>query len=568
MSIRHRVTTTAIGTLAGAALAAFGPLAHAQISVPIDAKPTCVVLPVEFKSWFTTGMITVNGGVDPADSVTFPNIPNCDFYKWSEQMFLWLTSPAPAKYGAGAHVFDSPVFYDVSPEKNGQRTFIANGVGILKNFAPAILQTGPQKQAVVFDDAGRMFNVVRPAIGPAGMPQIRDTAGQMVDVVRLQAGPSGEPEFIDHENKAINVPMAANGAPQMLTAAGAAISITSQKILVNGQIKFLDSLGNAISTEQGQADGNVLMTQNNHLVYYGLHTNDVYAYFDTGIKNGGITPATLPFPTTAAALNTIKAFGLAHGKTFPDANALTIELKTSWAEATAVPNPNDYIGITATIPNYSPMTPTKWTLNGTKTAKLVLLGMHVVGPAFDHSEMLWATFEHVSNTPNDTYTYTLSNNTAKTVPKNTAGNWVFSPSNPVGQPNVPRMDVDGSDNIIALTNTTIGPSTILRINPWGTSPSSGAFTSNNTDIISIDHSVLSQLAVGDLRKNYIMTGTTWTINGAPSTPSSNQVGTNRMANTTMETFAQTANCFACHNFSPANPTDVSHIFSDMKPLFP
>jgi hypothetical protein len=41
-----------------------------------------------------------------------------------------------------------------------------------------------------------------------------------------------------------------------------------------------------------------------------------------------------------------------------------------------------------------------------------------------------------------------------------------------------------------------------------------------------------------------------------------------MANTTMETFSQTTNCFGCHDFSPAFPTDVSHIYPDMLPLFP
>jgi hypothetical protein len=71
-----------------------------------------------------------------------------------------------------------------------------------------------------------------------------------------------------------------------------------------------------------------------------------------------------------------------------------------------------------------------------------------------------------------------------------------------------------------------------------------------------------------VRKNYILTGTTWTINGAPSQPASNQVGTNRMANTTMETFMQTVNCFGCHGFSSASPINVSHIFPDMLPLFP
>jgi hypothetical protein len=69
----------------------------------------------------------------------------------------------------------------------------------------------------------------------------------------------------------------------------------------------------------------------------------------------------------------------------------------------------------------------------------------------------------------------------------------------------------------------------------------------------------------DVRKNYIQTGTTWTVGGASPTPD-NQVGTNLLANTTMETFFQggTSNCFNCHS---TNTTRVSHVFNRTAPLF-
>src|SRR5476649_2813843 len=40
--------------------------------------------------------ITANGQVLPANTVTFVPNNNCYFYRWFEQILLWITSPAPA----------------------------------------------------------------------------------------------------------------------------------------------------------------------------------------------------------------------------------------------------------------------------------------------------------------------------------------------------------------------------------------------------------------------------------------------------------------------------------------
>jgi hypothetical protein len=41
--------------------------------------------------------------------------------------------------------------------------------------------------------------------------------------------------------------------------------------------------------------------------------------------------------------------------------------------------------------------------NGQKTVNLAMVGMHVVGSTKGHPEMIWATFEHIGNAPNDDY---------------------------------------------------------------------------------------------------------------------------------------------------------------------
>jgi hypothetical protein len=73
-----------------------------------DAKPSCAVSAATFATWFQSGTPAANGVVNPANGINFPNTPNCSFYQWAAQMFLWLTSPAPSVYGGGDHIFDTP----------------------------------------------------------------------------------------------------------------------------------------------------------------------------------------------------------------------------------------------------------------------------------------------------------------------------------------------------------------------------------------------------------------------------------------------------------------------------
>src|SRR4051812_40506618 len=62
-----------------------------SLMVPSDPQAACTVAAPEIAGWFESGSATLNGVVKPADSLMFSDSPNCDFYKWSEQMFLWLT---------------------------------------------------------------------------------------------------------------------------------------------------------------------------------------------------------------------------------------------------------------------------------------------------------------------------------------------------------------------------------------------------------------------------------------------------------------------------------------------
>jgi hypothetical protein len=570
--------------------------ARAQ-TLPLDAKATCTVSPAVFATWFQTGSVTANGVVNPANSVTFPDDPNCSFYQWSEQMFLWLNSPAALADGSSGRIFESTIFFDVSPlDAGATRTLIPHTPGQPNPYSLREAQVGRRGLPIIFDKAGRMLDVQRPRLGPNGMPLILNQSGQAVEVERIKLKPGGKPMFLDPAGRAI-----AHPKPMILN--GLSKTTTVQRFMVGRIPLLIGSSGDVIDVDQGQAfDKGVLQAQNGSLVYYATLVNDVYAYFLTGTKGGGITPTPTQFPTTPDELMKINNFASSKGKTFSDANALAVELKTSWVEAAGLPNLDTYVTTTATIPTYDRSNPNKWVANGQKTVPLALVGMHVVGSTKGHPEMIWATFEHVGNSPPAEYLYD-SVTGLKTVPQDTSGTWLFSASNSAGPFNFAHM-VSTPPNVTAVPSQTVSPSDTIRWKSWGAASDSPpnpktpatkanplaslaeVIASSNSEIISINNSIRGMIPDGDVRKNYILTGATWTIGGAPPTNvpfplPGNHVGTSRLSNTTMETYQQGTssvaltgtNCFTCHSTEPASPPCtgmlcVSHVFGPLQPLAP
>jgi hypothetical protein len=552
-------------------------LAAGQV-LPADVKPTCTVALTTFKGWFVSAAITPNGGVNPANSVTF--VPNslCSFYQWSEQMFLWLNSPAPSIYGGGARVFDSPVFYDVSDLSGGTRTFIPHVPSVIRPLLLRTAQVGKTGTPVMISQ-GKLVPLVRPQLGTTGKTLIKNTTGAPVEIAQVKVA-NGKPVFLDQAGKTINPQVGPNKLPILTDRAGQPVQVQTIRI-VNGRPIFLNAAGAVIDIEQGQAGGaGVLIAQNNSLVYFASMVNDVYTYFATGVKDTKI--AATQFPTTAANLAAVTAFASAattppafRKTSFPDANALAIEVKTSWIEASGVSTPANYIQMTATIPTYNTSNPALWTPGPTKNATLVMVGMHVVGSVAGHPEMIWSSFEHFGTSPPAAYQYTSTSGTKPGPPS--PGPWLFSATSTPPTPNCERADFVSAPNIEASNpgtpcpnNTSIGPSNTERLNAWGTAPvPAPTFIANNTDVLSINNSILGMLAATDIRKNYVFIGATWTIGGAPPS-GSNQTGTNQMSNSTLESYQQPSNCFDCHSgnmLGAANGQGLSHMFGPLKALF-
>ena len=544
-------------------------------TLPTDARDDCPLSSATFSGWFQTGTPSLNGVVNPADSLNFPDIPNCSFYEWSEHMFLWLTSPTPPEYGGGGgRIFDSAPFFDVSPlDGSNHRTFVPHTSGI-RSFSLRAAQLGPGALPVILDKSRQMIQFESAEKGAT--LQVRSASGELVTVAHARMGKNGTPILLDKANKVITLQAA---KIEKTTDQQQTRLVTAKRFIIDGIPIFVDPTLAVIEVEQGQALGNGVLeaqkTANGSLVYYQTIVNDVYAYFATGFKDHAITAT--QFPINATDLANITAFASGHA-TFPDPNALAVEVKSSWVEATGLPNLSSYITMTATIPTYDTSSTTTWTLTGQKTVQLALVGFHVVGSTGSkprapqgHPEMIWATFEHFANAPRSAYSYINTSNSTIPIARNTNATWLFCATNadPLGPDtdfNKEHMNFSSPPNINANSGFTISPSDTLRLEPFGIDGSNAA---SNTQVISMNNHVRGMLVGGDIRGNYIMTGATWTPFGAPPT-GGNGVGTNLLSNTTMETYQQGTNCFTCHNqpmLGDPSGNGLSHIFGPLQALF-
>ncbi|MFL6234547.1 MAG: hypothetical protein ACJ76N_15555 [Thermoanaerobaculia bacterium] len=551
--------------------------ALSQQTLPADAGGACLtsLTAAEFNSWFDAGVVSLNGSVKPADSVHFPDIPNCTFYKWSEQMFLWLTSPAPPRYGGGGGlILNSSAFYDVTPlDATGHRHFVPHTSTLLRTFNVRAAQLGALDLPVVMEKGTlRLLEVLPTVFSQEGRQMVMDQNGRQLEVGSARRTTNGTPILLDVTGREILGPRAILQPEfaQKIDALGNfdKSELVQRLTLDNRSIVTLSLFGSFPETEQGQADGSVLMAQNGSLVYYAITVNNVFALFRT--MQGASVPAGTKFPVTQADLDAVTNFAAANGQPpVIDSEAMAIEIKSSWIESSSLADPSKFIQMKAIVPVYDTSNPNDWVQTGTATKMLAMVGIHIVGSTgstnasntnHGHPEMLWATFEHLSNGPSATYNYTKTPSGTGTVAQNTVGDWLFCSNGSAGLFNLPHITQGAPGHLLSVSPFTISPSDTRREMPWGLL---GSNASGNAQVISINNTVRSLLDPADVRRNYFHEGTTWTIFGASPT-AGNQVGTNKLANTTMETYSQGSNCFGCH---VTNTTDVSHIFADTDPLF-
>ncbi len=595
--------------LAASLAAGIAGAAGAQV-LPPSPDPTCTVPQQDFTGWFKSKP-GLNQPVNPANSLGLDTSNNCNFYKWSAQMFLWLTSPDAGTLH-DKRVLRSEAFYRLD-----QGNLIKQDGILARNLSLSATKFGPDGLPFVLDAKGHLREFVT-VPDRAGL-----TAGNALgaegtaEIAAVRAGAGGKAEFLNAEGKPIQTfapKVTAGMLPQQLgrlaglaaptTTSGApgatserqqiADALTAKKVLMKiatrtGPVFVEAGSGDIVTLSPGQAgDHGVLVSQNDAIVYYEVLVNDVYAWYLTGRKTpNGIAPtydaddpATFGlFPTSQPDLTAIFDFAKKHGgpSSLADGNALAVEVKLAWVEAATLPDGGKgYITAQAEVPEYDRTTnPADWAPTGkTNRTQVALVGAHVVGSTNGHPEMVWATFEHQANAPLADYSY-MSGGKETPVPSNPTGPWTFSASGPQTNYNAQLAQYDKANQHIVSTASPpvkIAPNNVLHQKAWGVASDGQPNQADKTpaiaanQIVSLNTDIRAKLsavgAASDPRFNYLLMGATWTLGGArptgPFPQGGNEIGTSMLANGTMETFAQGndtkstsgTNCFACHSSNP------------------
>ena len=160
-------------------------------------------------------------------------------------------------------------------------------------------------------------------------------------------------------------------------------------------------------TVQAGPDG-ILVDQNGNVVYYSQYLNPTYTQF---IKDNNLTD-----PKAVQAFNANTSFPVN-----------TLELKASWRIVEEGENVDNFFTIEHEIYGLKQKgSQFVIDVNNIRKEKLALVGFHIGGVVKGHPEMIWATFEHVKNSP-----YVTANFTPKTVVADAeSGDYTFFDTNP------------------------------------------------------------------------------------------------------------------------------------------
>lgn len=309
------------------------------------------------------------------------------------------------------------------------------------------------------------------------------------------------------------------------------LKLAARSLVLPGANGFTEGAGAIV-----EADGNMLVGQNGYPIYASVHMN--LSYFGTAsqnlIVNGGYTkqPAAAFFSPGAAVFKATW-MRLAPGQTAPNgafttqAQVPVLQTQTSQGTITIAPVPGQFTTVT-----------------------VALVGLHVVGYTLNHPEFLWGTFEHKQNspaTPDNTFS------TSGSSPSNFTFYKANTPFTQVNQAIIPpQLKLTAqTQRLTPVTNVVLENRTGGENQPNGPQNVLAVTAAAQRFLVSLKN---SQSAFA----TYNLDGTVWMAPNSYNLNSNqtNAVGSVNLANSTAETFVQTAtntpianvtNCFLCHN---------------------
>jgi hypothetical protein len=325
----------------------------------------------------------------------------------------------------------------------------------------------------------------------------------------------------------------------------------------------------------------IAIDQNGRSLYYGVHVNQAYADF---VSRNGLT--------------TLAAVQAADPNLFFPAGV--VELKSAWMDITGEPAADyvDYITTTTTLPTLSTAADGQIIEDREqpRTARVALLGLHVVYTLPGHPEFIWGTFEHTTGSP-DVDVLDENRDVAPTWTGDNPGTLsatgvvserdfkLYKAGTPAEQANLAIAEADL--NLDEATQTFPGQQTsVYRLFPGSKSHTTrpdATLSSLNFNVGQLFSVKGASLSPADKRGFYRQIGSVWldkpqfftldvslqndlsnsliaaggeaarldlAENGDDS-PYSILAGEDRLSNTSMESFTQPANsfpnCFSCHN---------------------
>jgi hypothetical protein len=506
---------------------------------PAQPAPLCAVSPSEFKSWKSPASKTLSF-VAP-NSASFTPHGNCSFYKWSSQMFLWLTS----RNTSGNLEMFSPTFY------NAIESTTTGGFQLVRNHE-ALGASSVSK--VVF-----MVRVNKPKL------------------LRFHAARLGDSNSTGQAGGGV---LLVNGQPVPVSGKSgyATYPVVYYAIEVNDVFAGLQANQSSVpyyNSGSSQGDFPTTLKQAQQIQKAAGTTYSDLNQLALEVKSAWVDTAYLT-SAQAGGLVTISA----QVPAFTQSTASNGNLVLTWDGTTMVTRTLALVGLHAT---------------GSLAGHPELMWA-TVESNFNSPDN---TYSYLNGNYNSLTKKCPKNKSCLTTVNLSAGTSVPTifyngPSGASSPPNSIVETASSGNNNTTITSTSaqLTPTDVVRMNPWGNqqpaTPTVGdPIVLNNTELLSLKTSLQPQLAsaggAGPTLANYFLVGGLWSNGIIPPISGSVQIGSLYLANTTMETFQQVSpqnhdpnataqNCFSCHgDFTNSNNqlnpgTSVSHVFPNVTGL--